>query len=203
MSKGIIYVLTNPAMPDMVKIGKTTNLKQRLATLYNTSIPLPFKCIYAKEVQNIDYVEEKLHAAFGSSRVNEKREFFKILEDELIHFFDLIPGQDVTPEKETFETKEDKVAFEKASRLGERFNFGLVGIKSGSVLHFLKDESITYEVVSKTEVDFRGQNHSLSSAGVIAIQECGYKWNKIAGPRFWKFEGETVYDLRERLEKEG
>ena len=26
MTRGIIYVLTNPAMPDMVKIGKTTNL---------------------------------------------------------------------------------------------------------------------------------------------------------------------------------
>ena len=201
MNKGIIYVLSNPSIPDLVKIGKTKNLSKRLSSLYTTGVPLPFKCIYAKEVEDMDYVEEKLHAAFNSSRINEKREFFKILEDELIHFFDLVPGKDVTPEKELFETKEDEVAFEKASRLGERFNFSSAGIKPGAILYFLKDEKITCEVVSKEEVNFRGENHSLSSAGVIAIQECGYKWTKIAGPRFWKYEGETVYDIRERIQE--
>ena len=203
MKKGNIYVLTNPAMPDLVKIGKTGNITQRISTLYSTGVPLPFKCIYAKEVEDMDYVEEKLHAAFGSRRINEKREFFKISEDELIHFFDLIPGKDVTPDKEVFETKEDKVAYERATRLGERFNFGLAGIKPGAILHFLKDENITCEVISKYEVEFRGENHSLSSAGVLAIHECGYKWSKIAGPRFWKYEGETVYDIRERLADDG
>ena len=126
MSKGIIYVLSNPAMPELVKIGKTKDINQRLSSLYSTGVPLPFKCVYAKEVEDMDYAEEKLHAGLGSARINEKREFFKIPEDELIHLFDLIDGKDVTPDKETFETKEDKVAFEKASRLGERFNFGLL-----------------------------------------------------------------------------
>ena len=88
MSKGIIYVLTNPAMPDLVKIGKTTNLEQRLSSLYSTGVPLPFECIYAKEVEDMDFVETKLHAAFDSKRLNNRREFFKILEEELIHFFD-------------------------------------------------------------------------------------------------------------------
>ena len=203
MSKGIIYVLSNPAMPDLVKIGKTTNINQRLSSLYSSGVPLPFKCVYAKEVDDMDFAEEKLHAGLGSTRINEKREFFKIPEDELIHLFDLIPGKDVTPDKEIFETKEDKVAFEKASRSGERFNFGLVDIKIGSTLTFLKDENIICEVISNKEVKFQRENHSLSSAGVIAIQMCGYKWNRIAGPRFWKYEGETVYDIRERMENDG
>jgi len=42
----------------------------------------------------------------------------------------------------------------------------------------------------------------LSSAGVIAIQECGYKWNKIAGPRFWLYEGETCRSLRDKLDED-
>jgi hypothetical protein len=200
MSKGIIYVLSNPAMPDIVKIGKTNNINQRLSSLYSTGVPLPFKCVYAKEVDDMNFAEVKLHAGLSSTRINEKREFFKISEDELIHLFDLIAGNDVTPDKEIFETKEDKVAFEKASRLGERFNFGLVDIDIGSTLTFLKDEDITCEVISNKEVRFDGKNHSLSSAGVIAIQMCGYKWEKIAGPKFWKYEGETVYEIRERLE---
>ena len=104
MTKGIIYVLTNPAMPDLVKIGKTMNIDQRLSSLYSTGVPLPFKCIYAKKVEDMDFVETKLHAAFDSKRLNQRREFFKILEEELIHFFDLIPGEEVTPQEEKFDT---------------------------------------------------------------------------------------------------
>ena len=46
-----------------------------------------------------------------AQRLNARREFFKILEEELIHFFDLIPGNDVTPQEENFATEEDRVAF--------------------------------------------------------------------------------------------
>ena len=48
-----------------------------------------------------------------SSRVNEKREFFELIEEELMYFFDLIDGKDVTSNKEFFESPEDKVAYEK------------------------------------------------------------------------------------------
>ena len=46
--EGSVYVLTNPAMPNMVKIGKTTrDVELRLADLYSTGVPLPFECEYA------------------------------------------------------------------------------------------------------------------------------------------------------------
>ena len=41
--EGSVYVLTNPAMPNMVKIGKKTrNLELRLADLSSTGVPLPY-----------------------------------------------------------------------------------------------------------------------------------------------------------------
>ncbi len=41
---GYVYILTNPSFrEDWVKIGKTTNMEERLRTLYNTSLPLPFE----------------------------------------------------------------------------------------------------------------------------------------------------------------
>ena len=44
MSEGTVYVLTNPAMPGMVKIGKTTrDVTHRLKDLYSTGVPLPFE----------------------------------------------------------------------------------------------------------------------------------------------------------------
>lgn len=40
----IVYVLTNEAMPGLVKIGRTNNeLAARIRALYSTSVPLPFE----------------------------------------------------------------------------------------------------------------------------------------------------------------
>jgi hypothetical protein len=41
-SEGIVYVLTNPAIPGMVKIGKTCRgMAARLNELYSTGVPSP------------------------------------------------------------------------------------------------------------------------------------------------------------------
>jgi hypothetical protein len=42
----IVYVLTNPAMPGLVKIGKTTQVEveERMKQLYGTGVPVPFDC---------------------------------------------------------------------------------------------------------------------------------------------------------------
>ena len=75
--EGSVYVLTNPAMLNIVKIGKTTrDVELRLADLYSTGIPLPFECEYAAKVKDVDKTEKAFHTAFEPSRVNPKREFY-------------------------------------------------------------------------------------------------------------------------------
>jgi T5orf172 domain len=46
--KGIVYVLINPAMPNIVKIGLTTRegIEQRMKELFTTGVPVPFECSY-------------------------------------------------------------------------------------------------------------------------------------------------------------
>ena len=61
----IVYILINEAMPDYVKIGRTTNLEQRIRSLDVTSVPLPFECFYACTVRDANFVERSLHDAFG------------------------------------------------------------------------------------------------------------------------------------------
>ena len=52
--EGSVYFLTNPVMPNMVKIGNTKrDVKLRLADLYSTGVPLPFKCDYITKLINI------------------------------------------------------------------------------------------------------------------------------------------------------
>jgi len=46
--KGLVYVLTNPAMPRLVKIGQTTDkITSRMNELNTTGVPLPFECLFA------------------------------------------------------------------------------------------------------------------------------------------------------------
>ena len=79
MSEGIVYVLTNPAMPKMVKIGKTgRGVEARLNDLYTTGVPLPFECAYAARVADMDKVEKAFHNAFGPYRVNPRRDFLRL-----------------------------------------------------------------------------------------------------------------------------
>src|SRR5438132_10801448 len=78
-----IYVLTNEAMPGIVKIGFTAqdDVEARLTQLSShAGVPLPFECYFAAEVQIGDglRIEKTLHQLFGEYRVNPKREFFRV-----------------------------------------------------------------------------------------------------------------------------
>ena len=106
--EGVIYILSNPAMPGLVKIGKTTNLDDRMSSLYSTGVPVPFHCVYAKRVNNYSEVEKKLHLGLRSKRENMNREFFRIAEEEVINFLELIEGVEVTPKEDKFENDEEK-----------------------------------------------------------------------------------------------
>ena len=84
-SVGIVYVLTNPAFPKYIKIGKTkAGVDRRLSELYSTGVPLPFECFYAGRVRSglsEGDVETRLHRAFAPHRVNPRREFFEMEPD--------------------------------------------------------------------------------------------------------------------------
>jgi hypothetical protein len=135
-AEGIVYILTNPAILGLVKIGKTNNLEARLKSLFTSGFPVPFRCVLAKKVGDYSAVEKKLHNGLKSLRENENRGFFRIAEEEVVNLLELVGGVDVTPKEDQFEDKEDEVAFEKAARVGQRFNFGFVDICTGSALNF-------------------------------------------------------------------
>ena len=57
---GAICIHSNPAMPCLVKLGKTTKLPARLKSLYGTGVLVPFQCVYAKTVGDYHEVERPL-----------------------------------------------------------------------------------------------------------------------------------------------
>ena len=59
-SEGIVYVLTNEAMPGIVKIGRTSGdtVERRVAELSRaTGVPLPFRVAVARRVHDAVKVE--------------------------------------------------------------------------------------------------------------------------------------------------
>jgi hypothetical protein len=76
---GYVYVLSNPAMPGVVKIGKTTtSVQQRMRELNTTGIPTPFELELSIHVENCHDAELRSHRALKHCRKNSGREFFKI-----------------------------------------------------------------------------------------------------------------------------
>lgn len=77
---GFIYIMSNPAFPNLLKIGKSKKdpTTDRVNELNQTGVPEPFKVEYYAFVDDEDYLEKEMHAEFASQRPNKNREFFSI-----------------------------------------------------------------------------------------------------------------------------
>lgn len=79
-NEGYIYVLTNPAMGGIVKIGKTSReLNDRIRELNSASgVPLPFTLEGYVISKNLKKTEKEIHHQLANKRINRKREFFRV-----------------------------------------------------------------------------------------------------------------------------
>jgi hypothetical protein len=77
--KGFVYVLSNPSMPGMLKIGKTTRQpEQRVAELNAASgVPTPFRIEATVATNDVHELERRIHDILNAQRVNRNREFFE------------------------------------------------------------------------------------------------------------------------------
>jgi hypothetical protein len=200
----IVYILTNESMPDIIKIGITDNLSRRLRELDNTSSPLPFECFYALEVDDARGIEKLLHQAFDDKRVRQNREFFNCTPEQAksaLRIGEKMGGIEVTPKEVVFETEQDKQALNNAKKRKARVDyFGVLGINSGEILTFSKDQSLTCEVGENGQVIFRGEVTTLSGSALIIVSEMGYDWRQINGPGYWCYRGAKLLDLYQQTQ---
>lgn len=77
MTKGYVYILKNPSMPGLLKIGKTTrSVEQRCHELWQTGVPTPFEVVEEVCSPNCHELEAWMHNRFKDHRVTVSREFF-------------------------------------------------------------------------------------------------------------------------------
>ena len=93
---GYVYILTNPSLKGMVKIGKTRRpVNTRSKELYNTAIPTEFVEFASLKTSKFAQVEELVHRILTKlthKRVNEKREFYKIKPQEALEILQDVSG---------------------------------------------------------------------------------------------------------------
>jgi hypothetical protein len=75
---GNIYILSNPAMPGLLKIGYTRkSVVDRANELSNlTGVPVPFVIEYEKLVDSPAFTESRLHDQLQQYRIRKNKEFF-------------------------------------------------------------------------------------------------------------------------------
>ena len=122
MEEGIVYVLKNPAFPNLVKIGMSnrSEVEKRMSELYTTGVPLPFECVFAGKVENPKMVEAALHHAFLNSRINASREFFEIEDSQAIAVLKLLVTEEVTPDVSRELDKVDVISKEASRKYSKR-----------------------------------------------------------------------------------
>ncbi|MEQ4209664.1 GIY-YIG nuclease family protein [Actinopolymorpha sp. B9G3] len=86
--RGVLYVLSNPHMPGLVKIGRTTRdpLKRAREISRGTGVPADFEVMFDVIVSDIEAAERETHLALQSVRVSKSREFFRIAVRDAIKF---------------------------------------------------------------------------------------------------------------------
>ena len=193
---GIVYLLTNEAMPGLVKIGKTTrdDPQMRMDELYNHSgVPVPFSCVKAVQVGDPNQVERALHEAFRPNRINPKREFFKIDPEQAVAALSIADGEDFTPtinETNNSIPEAERSSSERLRRRRPNLNFREMGIEPGSVLEPITgDETAT--VVDERRVRFRDQVMFLTEA---TMKREGLTYN-VAPTGYWLFQGRNLREI--------
>lgn len=197
-NEGIVYVLSNPAMENYIKIGVTSGntakeVQDRMRQLDTTGVPRAFNCEYAALVDNYQQVEDALLTAFGENRVRSSREFLEGIPPFRVKaILKLHEKADVTPGTETVAagtTASDSDSVEKPVRT-PAFRFSMARMAIGDELHWADNEAITCKVVADNlRVEYGGEERALSWL-TAHLKGWNSRYAQV-GP-YWLHQGKTL-----------
>lgn len=194
MAKGFIYIMTNPALKDMVKIGFATDVEARRKLLSTTALPYEYE-VYATYETSGNLEDKKLHKMIDNLnpdlRVTSNREFFVMTPQEAYDLLEAIATISGTKDK----LKKVKIAESKKQKVRRPpVNFTKCGIPVGAELVFIKDPSVIAVVVNERKVQY---NDEITSLSAISDRLLGYS---SAGPSFFTYHGKKVSEIAEETQ---
>ncbi len=194
MAKGFIYIMTNPALKDMVKIGYATDVEVRRKQLSTTALPYEYE-VYATYETSGNLEDKKLHKMIDNLnpdlRVSSNREFFIMSSEDAYELLEAIATISGTKDKLK---KVKTVPAKKQVIRKPPVNFAKCGIPIGAELVFIEDASVVAKVVSERKVEYNGEATSLSA---ISDRIKGYA---TPGPSYFTYKGEKVSVIASRTQ---
>ena len=200
-SRGIVYVLSNEAMEDYIKVGKTggdstSSVLGRMQELSRaTGVPRPFTCEYAAVVNNYDQVEAAVFRIFSHNRVPGKEFLQAVNPLQVKAVLELLNPVEVTPGGNESAAGNDSPPLE-----GRRpsFKFEMAGVPLGATIQWATDPSVSATVVGTSQVEYEGENYALSRITAILLDRrqhyVGY------AEQYWLYQEKTLQILRDSRE---
>jgi len=205
MAKGYIYIMTNPCLHDMVKIGYATDVEERRKQLSTTALPTDYE-IYATYETSGKLEDKKLHKLIDNLnpdlRVSKNREFFIMAPEEAYNLLEAIATISGTYDR-----------LQKANAEGPNFdqdgpengtvrkhfrpavNFAKCNIPIGAELVFIDDPSIKVTVVSDRKVQ---HNDEITSLSAVVCRIKG--WKAAQGPNLFTYNGKRICEIAEETQ---
>lgn len=217
---GVIYILTNPSFPQYVKIGYADDVQKRLQQLNRSECtPFAFRIYATYEVDQrlddlklhrmIDQINPALRSIDDVDGKKRVREFYAMSPETAYGIFETIAElsgrrerlhlyEPTAAEKESEEVAQD-IEEQHRERLSP-FTFSKCNIPIGATLIYVnrgsKNSGVQCVVVDDKTVEYQGRKLSLSA---LATELTGGKWS-VAGPRYFKYNGEWLNVLRAKAE---
>lgn len=213
---GVIYILTNPSFPEYVKIGYADDIDKRLQQLNRSEcIPFAFRVYATYEVSSrlsdlkihsiIDKLNPNLRSIENFNGKQRVREFYAMSPEDAYSILEAIAEIHGCADKLKFIVMDDaqRQAEETAQEIDEEhkerqspFRFSMCKIQPGEQIEYCYDPAIKCVVIDDKTVEYQGRTHSLSS---LAQLLSGSKY-PVAGPRYFKYKGKWLNDIRHQLE---
>lgn len=202
MSKGYVYVLTNPSYKDnIIKIGYTNDLKRRLADLDKTGVPTPFEPYMTVETAKYKELEKVIHRELDKLtefRTRKNREFFEIdpidAADLLKNLVSLLDDAEVVEygNISSVEQKSDATM----TQQGNRTTFKMLGVPIGSKL--TATNSAVPDVIVVDEVNqVQLPDGSVKTISRAVIDTLGGHRN---GFQVYKYSGKILANMRKEID---
>lgn len=206
---GYIYILVNPSISNMVKIGYAADVETRMKTLYSSAVPDPYHCYAWYKVRH--KLEDKtVHKLIDSLspdlRHSANREFYDMSPErayEILSAVAQISGNDdclvLNPlNDEYFAVKKKSVGKKKKNvpvkvkAIKSALTFKACGIPVGSVLEYTKDTSIKVKTLDEVnKIEYKGKKYSMSG---LVKELTG--WSSAQGGFYFTYNGKRITEYR-------
>jgi len=201
---GEIYVLVNPAFPNLVKIGYADDVIKRVKTLNrNSGLPDPYH-IYAtykvkKRLEDLR-LYKLIDSLDPSLRHAKNREFYEMSPKKAYEILSAIAQ--INGDEDLLVLNQDAAPAgichtDNTKKRSSRLTFAMLGIPVGAELVYKDDPTVVVKVAdNKSGVEYQGKIYRISA--LVTHLKNGGSWQ---GGEYLLYNGRKLTDLRH--EKEG